>query len=97
MGRHEGAPQELLLNDNLSHFQQRSIVLQVDVAGAIEKSCRLAVRSMHSRSKTEMPHSLSSQLLARSSAVRAAAARAQLLAVAAGYYFYGYWFSHRRA
>ncbi|MCY1417972.1 hypothetical protein D9M71_335180 [compost metagenome] len=47
--------------------------------------------------KIEMPHSLHSQLLACTGAIRTAAARVQPLAAAAGYFFYGYWFSHRRA
>ncbi|MEG7363989.1 MULTISPECIES: hypothetical protein [Pseudomonas] len=44
-----------------------------------------------------MPSSLSIQSLARPGALGSAVARAQVLAAAAGYFFYGYWFSHRRA
>jgi hypothetical protein len=44
-----------------------------------------------------MPSSLSIQSLARLGAIGSVVARAQVLAAAAGYFFYGYWFSQRRA
>ncbi len=44
-----------------------------------------------------MSSSLSQPSLARLAASGAVVARAQVLVAAAGYFFYGYWFSHRRA
>lgn len=44
-----------------------------------------------------MPSSLPIPSLARLGANGSVVARAQVLAAAAGYFFYGYWFSHRRA
>lgn len=41
--------------------------------------------------------SASSLLLAALDASRVVIARVQVVAAAAGYSFYGYWFSHRRA
>lgn len=44
-----------------------------------------------------MPSSLPVQSLARLGAIGSVDARAQVVAAAAGYFFYGYWFSQRRA
>ncbi|MHB9799098.1 hypothetical protein ACYCAX_14940 [Pseudomonas sp. MT3] len=44
-----------------------------------------------------MPFSLSILPLACLGAIGSAVARAQVLVAAAGYFFYGYWFSQRRA
>lgn len=44
-----------------------------------------------------MSSSPSLQSLARLGALGSAVVRASVLAAAAGYFFYGYWFSHRRA
>ena len=44
-----------------------------------------------------MSSSRSLQSLARLGALGSVIARAQVLVAAAGYFFYGYWFSHRRA
>jgi len=47
-------------------------------------------------SENSMSVSLNHLSMQQTGATRAALARAQLL-VAAAYYFFGYWFSHRRA